>query len=324
MYGSAMSTKLPLLLIGRLFGSTTDALRERFDIEQVDDFDSKIGRQVDPTSLRAVCIGMVGSGHISHMAVDGTFIDQFPHLELLACLGVGCEYVDHEAVQARGVVATNTPGANTQETADTAMGLLLSVVRQLPQADRYLREGHWLRGMFPLTGTLRNKTLGILGLGNIGKAIARRAEPFGLEIIYHGRKRQAVPYAYAPSPLELAERSDILMIVVPGGDETFNMVNADVIRALGSNGVLINIARGTVVDEAALVDALRDRVIHTAAIDAFEFEPHAPLELIAMPHLVLTPHVGSGTHYTRELMSQAVVDNLIAWADGRSLPSPMD
>jgi lactate dehydrogenase-like 2-hydroxyacid dehydrogenase len=178
--------------------------------------------------------------------------------------------------------------------------------------------------MFPLTGTLRNKTLGILGLGNIGKAIARRAEPFGLTVIYHGRNQQAVPYAYVPSPLELAERSDILMIVVPGGDETFHLVNANVIRALGPDGVLINIARGTVVDEAALIAALRDRAIHTAAIDAFEFEPHAPPELIGMPHLVLTPHIGSGTHYTRELMSQAVVDNLIAWADRRPLPSPMN
>ena len=214
-----MTDKTPLLLIGRLFGSTTEQLKSRFALCEIDDFDSSRDAQFGVEHLRAVALGMVGSGHITETAVDGKFYDRFPRLELLVCLGAGCEFVDLEAAADRGIIVTNTPGANTEETADTAMGLLLGVVRQLPQADRYLRVGKWPSGMFPLTGTLRNKRLGILGLGRIGKAIARRAQAFGLEVLYHGRNRQDVPYSYYGSTLELAEASDILMAVVPGGED---------------------------------------------------------------------------------------------------------
>lgn len=319
-----MTDKTALLLIGRLFGSTTGQLRDRFNLTQIEDFEALNNGELDTNGLRAVALGMVGSGHITDSAVDAAFYDRFPKLQLLACLGAGCEFVDLKAAAARKITVTNTPGVNTEETADTAMGLLLAVVRQLPQADRYLRAGKWPSGMFPLTGTLRGKCIGILGLGRIGKAIARRAEAFGLKVLYHGRNRQTVSYGYCASVLELAEASDILMVVVPGGEETYQMIDGAALRALGPEGVLVNIGRGTVVDEGALVTALRDGTIRSAAIDAFEHEPQAPPDLIEMEHVVLTPHIGSGTHHTREQMAQAVVDNVVAWEEGRPVLSPMD
>lgn len=320
-----MQAKPPLVLIGRLFGESTDKLRLVFELTQADDFGAFAALPDSLLeSLRAASVGMVGAGHISHTAVDDEFFRKLPNLQLLACLGAGCEFVDMDAARMHGVTVTNTPGINTEETADTAMGLLLGVVRQLPQADRYLRDGRWPGGMFPLTGTLRGKRLGILGLGNIGKAVARRAEAFGLEVLYHGRNEQRVKYRYVATPRDLAHACDILMAVVPGGDETRHMVDARVLEALGSDGILINISRGTVVDERALIKALRNRVIHSAAVDAFENEPHAPPELIEMEHVMLTPHIGSGTHYTRAQMAQGVTDNLLAWAKGQPLPSPMD
>ena len=319
-----MTEKTPLLLIGRLFGATTGQLEARFSLSVAEDFADLQTLGLDLTAVRAVAIGMVGSGHITGTTVDGAFFDRFPRLELLACLGAGCEYVDLDAAIARNVTVTNTPWANTEETADTAMGLLLCVTRQLPQADRYLRSGHWPSGMFPLTGTLRDKRLGILGLGRIGKAVARRAEAFGLEVLYHGRTRQPVDYPYFPSALLLAEASDVLMAVVPGGEETNRMVDAAVLRALGPEGIFVNIARGTVVDEQALITALREGTIRSAALDAFEYEPHVPAAFIEMEQVVLTPHIGSGTHHTRALMAQAVVDNLLAWERGDPVISPMD
>ena len=318
-----MSNKPDLLLIGHLFGSAIDSLREVFELTVIDDFTQLPLQGTDMRSLRTVAIGMVGSGHISTQAVNAEFFDLFPQLELLAALGVGCEYIDVETAHARNVVVTNTPGTNTEETADTALGLLLCAVRQIPQADRHIRTGQWPNGMFPLTGTLRNRKLGILGLGNIGKAIARRAQAFGLEILYHGRRRQAVPYEYVTSVHALATQADILMIVVPGGDETQHMVDAEVIRALGPEGILVNIARGSVVDEAALIDALTHRHIKTAAIDAFRDEPTVPAALLDMAHVVLTPHIGSGTHHTREQMSLAVVNNLVQWLRDKSVITPM-
>ena len=306
--------RTPLLLIGRLFGTCLDELRERFDVTVVADFTARFESVIDANSLRVICVGMVGSGHISTLAVNAAFLDRFVCLEVVTCLGVGCEFVDLGAAEKRGIVITNTPGSNTEETADTAMGLLLCTVRQLPQADRFLRAGHWRHEMFPLSGTLRGKCLGILGLGSIGKAIARRAEGFGLDIIYHGRTDQpGVDYEYCASVLELARRCDILMVVVPGGEETFHLVNAKVLAALGEDGVLINIARGTVVDEAALVEALEQGTIANAGLDAFHDEPNVPEALLLMNHVVLTPNIGSGTHHTRAQMAQLVVDNLLEW-----------
>jgi lactate dehydrogenase-like 2-hydroxyacid dehydrogenase len=221
---------------------------------------------------------------------------------------------------------TNTPDVLSDEVADTCLGLLLMTVRELPQAERWLREGHWVgKGNYPLThGTLRGRTVGILALGRIGKAIAKRCEAFGLEIAYHGRRRQEdVPYRYYDSLVGMARDVDILISVAPGGPETYHVVDAEVLAALGPQGTFINIGRGSVVDEGALVQALKNRTIMAAGLDVFENEPHVPAELIALDNAVLLPHVGSGSHHTRRLMGQLVVDNIASWFAGKGPLTPV-
>jgi lactate dehydrogenase-like 2-hydroxyacid dehydrogenase len=195
-------------------------------------------------------------------------------------------------------------------------------VRELGRAERYLRAGRWAtEGHYPLTDlTVTGRTLGILGLGRIGEAIARRAEPFGMTVTYHNRTEKDVPYRYYPSLLEMAQDVDTLLVVVPGSAATRHLVDADVLKALGPDGVLVNIGRGTVVDEAALVDALKTRTIRAAGLDVFEDEPNVPQELIDLDNAVLLPHVGSASKPTRRAMGRLVVDNLTAWfTDGRAL-----
>ena len=323
-----MPSKPDLLLIGRLFGAPETRVDELFQVHRIEDLEDfapvpEFAAEM-AGKFRAVAVGMVGSGHIDSVVVNEAFLARFPRLELVAALGVGCDHIDVVAAAARDVIVTNTPDVNTEEVADTAMGMLLSTVRQLPQADRFIRSGAWPTAMFPLTGTLRNKRLGILGLGRIGKAVARRAEGFDLEILYHNRnRREDVPYTYVSSALELARAVDILMLIVPGGEDTRDLVDAEMLRALGPDGVLLNVSRGTVVNESALIEALKNKVIAGAGLDAFLHEPHVPDALIEMEHVVLLPHIGSGTHHTREQMSVAVVNNLEHWNAGRPPPNPV-
>jgi len=320
-----MPSKPDLLLIGRLFGAPETRVDELFQVHRIEDFAPVPEFAAEMAGkFRAVAVGMVGSGHIDSVVVNKAFLARFPRLELVAALGVGCDHIDVVAAAARDVIVTNTPDVNTEEVADTAMGMLLSTVRQLPQADRFIRSGAWPTAMFPLTGTLRNKRLGILGLGRIGKAVARRAEGFDLEILYHNRnRREDVPYTYVSSALELARAVDILMLIVPGGEDTRDLVDAEILRALGPDGVLLNVSRGTVVNESALIEALKNKVIAGAGLDAFLHEPHVPDALIEMEHVVLLPHIGSGTHHTREQMSVVVVNNLEHWNAGRPPPNPV-
>jgi lactate dehydrogenase-like 2-hydroxyacid dehydrogenase len=250
--------------------------------------------------------------------LDAAFLARFPKLEMIANLGVGYDNIDAKAAAARNILITNTPDVLTDETADTAFGLLLCAVRQLPQADKYLRDGKWSDKAFPVTASLRGRTMGIVGLGRIGKAIALRGEAFGLNIIYSGRRPQPdVSYPFFASLMEMARACDILMVSTPGGPETRHLVDKSILEALGPNGILINIARGTIVDESALIDALRDKKLLTAGLDVFAEEPNVPPELLAMPHVVLLPHVGSASGPTRDLMSQLVVDNLVAVVSGK-------
>jgi lactate dehydrogenase-like 2-hydroxyacid dehydrogenase len=256
--------------------------------------------------------------------IDGAMMDVMPNLEVIANFGVGYDRVDAAEAARRGIVITNTPDVLTEEVADLAVGLLLATVRQLPQVDRYLRAGKWLEKEYPLTATLRGRTVGILGLGRIGKAIATRLEAFGLGIVYYGRRQQEdVPYRFYSSLVDMAKDVDVLMIVIPGGDETKHLVNAEVLRALGPNGILVNVARGTVVDERALIEALRSKTILSAGLDVFEDEPRVPQELIDMDHVVLLPHVGSASVHTRNAMGQLVVDNLVAWFAGKGPLTPV-
>jgi lactate dehydrogenase-like 2-hydroxyacid dehydrogenase len=269
--------------------------------------------------LRA--IAMTGA----HAPVDEAYMRKFPNLELIANFGVGYDNIDAKAAARLGIIVTNTPGVLDDEVADTALGLLIMTVRRLPQAERYLRAGLWsTKGAFPLSPSLRGRVVGVLGLGRIGKAIAARVSAFGVEVVYHGRRAQPdVPYRYYPTLIDLAKASDVLIVVAPGGAATRHIINAEVLEALGPEGVLINIARGSLVDEKALIEALRTGKILAAGLDVFENEPSVPQELIALDNTVLLPHVGSASVRTRRAMAECVVENVFAWADGKPPLTPV-
>jgi lactate dehydrogenase-like 2-hydroxyacid dehydrogenase len=269
-------------------------------------------------------IGGVATGG-AHRLVGAKLFDGLPNLRIVANFGVGYDNVDAKEAGRRGIVVTNTPDVLNEEVADTALGLLIATVRELPQADRYLRAGKWTERPYRLTpGTLRGRTVGIVGMGRIGQAIARRIEGFGLPVVYHSRNPQGgVAYRHYPKLLDMAREVDTLIVIVPGGPATKNLIDAEVLAALGPQGVLINIARGSVVDEPALIEALQNRTIMAAGLDVFAAEPHVPPALIAMEHVVLLPHVGSASEHTRRAMGQLVVDNLLAWASGKPPLTPV-
>lgn len=256
--------------------------------------------------------------------IDARWFDRLPALEIVANFGVGYDNIDVAAAAARGVMVTNTPGVLDEEVADLTIGLLLATIRRLPQADRYVRDGHWPTAPFPLSPTLRGRRVGVLGLGAIGKAIARRLDGFGVAIAYHGRAAQPdVAYAYHPTPEALAAASDVLIIVVPGGAATRHLVDRRVLAALGADGVLINVARGSVVDQAALIAALEAGTILGAGLDVYADEPHVPDALLDLPNVVLLPHIGSASDRTRSAMGAMVADNLNSWFDSGRPVSPV-
>lgn len=262
---------------------------------------------------------------IGHALVKGDFLSKFPKLEIISSFGVGYDHIDTKWAGANGVIVTNTPGVLNDEVADTALGLLLMTVRELSQSERWLRAGKWLEKDYPLTpGTLRDRTIGIVGMGRVGQAIGKRIEGFGVPVVYHSRNPQkGVAYKYYPDLIAMAKDVDTLMIIVPGGPATRNLITAKVLEALGPRGILINIARGSVVDEPALIKALANKTIMAAGLDVFAHEPNVPAELIAMENVVLLPHVGSASHHTRRAMGQLVVDNLVAWSTGKPPLTPV-
>jgi lactate dehydrogenase-like 2-hydroxyacid dehydrogenase len=257
--------------------------------------------------------------------VDANFMQRFPKLEQISSFGVGYDHIDAKWAGEHGIVVTNTPEVLNEEVADTALGLLLCTVREFPQAERFLRAGKWPQGQYPLTkATLRNRTVGMVGMGRIGKAIARRLEAFGVPVVYHSRNSQkGVSHKYYSNLIDMARDVDTLMVIVPGGPTTANMINTEVLKALGPNGILINMARGSVVDEPALIEALKNRTIYSAGLDVFAKEPQVPKELMEMDHIVLFPHLGSSTEVTRAAMDQLVVDNILAWAAGKPPLTPV-
>jgi lactate dehydrogenase-like 2-hydroxyacid dehydrogenase len=260
-----------------------------------------------------------------HAPVDAQLMSRLPKLEIVSSFGVGYDHVDATWAGAHGVVVTNTPDVLTEEVADTALGLMLCTVREFSEAERYLRAGKWIEQNYPLSkATLRNRTVGIIGLGRIGKAIARRLDAMQVPVVYHGRRAQAdVPYRHYGNLIDMARAVDVLMVVTPGGADTKNLINAAVLEALGPDGILINMARGSVVDEPALIEALKNKKILSAGLDVYVNEPQVPPELIAMEHVVLFPHLGSASVHTRRAMDQLVVDNLVAWGAGRPPLTPV-
>jgi len=307
-----------ILMTGPMMAYAADQLKARFTVHEYWKAEDKAA------FLREVADKVRGIAGGGHVRIDGALFDALPKLEMIANFGVGYDNVDAAEAGRRGLVVSNTPDVLTDEVADLAIGLLIATVRQLPQVDRYLREGKWLKAPYPLTTSLRKRKVGIVGLGRIGKAVAQRIEAFGLPVVYHGRSRQAdVAYRYYPSLVEMTADVDTLISVAPGGASTHHIINAEVLKALGPDGILINVGRGTVVDEQALIAALRDKTILSAGLDVFEDEPRVPAELIAIDHVVLLPHVGSASVHTREQMGQLVVDNLVSWFEGKGPLTPV-
>lgn len=307
-----------LVMVGPLMPRVMEGIAPLFEVH-------KLWEAADQDALLAKVAPSVRA-----IATDGTkgasadLMRKLPKLEIVGCQGVGVDAIDLGYTRTHGVTVTNTPDVLNDDVADIAIVLMISAIRRIPQGDRYVREGKWLKAAMPLTDTLRNRTLGMVGFGRIGKAIAKRAEAFGLKIVYHTRNIQTdQPYLHYPRLVEMARDADILVVIVPGGATTRHMINAQVLEALGPSGYLVNVARGSVVDEAALVRALQEGKIAGAALDVFENEPHVPEALFAMDNVVLAPHVGSATHHTRNAMAQLVVDNLKAWREGKPALTPV-
>jgi len=260
-----------------------------------------------------------GLAHNGHLNVDAALMDALPKLEIIANFGVGVDQIDLEHAKKRGIAVTNTAGALNECVADCAMGLVLNTLRKFPQAGTYLRAGRWEKSNYPLTTSLGGKTLGILGLGRIGEEIAKRALAFGMKIRYHNRNKKNVPYAYDESAVALAKNSDVLVVITPGGEDTDKLVNAAVLDALGPQGYLVNVARGTVVDEAVLLRYLQEKKIAGAGLDVFEHEPKVPAGFLALDNVVLTPHMASATNETRTAMGNLQIENLHLHFAGKPL-----
>jgi hydroxypyruvate reductase len=255
--------------------------------------------------------GARGLATFGPLSVDGEFMDQFPKLEIVSNFGVGVDAINLDDAKKRGVIVTNTPDVLNDCVADTALALVLMTLRKFPQSEGYLRAGQWtVKGPYPLTASAGGKTLGILGLGRIGEAIAKRAEACGMKIRYHNRRKKDVAYPYDPDPVALAKNSDVLMVVTPGGPETLGIINARVLDALGPQGYLVNIARGSVVDEPVLLRYLQEKRIAGAGLDVFADEPRVPPAFFTLDNAVLLPHVGSATVETRKAMGDLQIENL--------------
>jgi lactate dehydrogenase-like 2-hydroxyacid dehydrogenase len=315
-----MAGKTDVLLIGPKKPVIVEGLKTAFDVHAMVDAKDRdtLVSQLAP-HLRAIAVS------VSTERVDGALMARLPKLEIVSTFAVGYDHIDAKWASEHGVVVTNTPGVLTEEVADTALGLLLCTVREFSQAERYLRAGKWLERDYRLTpASLRDRTVGLVGMGRIGQAIARRLDAFKVPVVYHSRRPQAaVSYRHYPDLVAMARDVDILLVIVPGGAQTRHIITAQVLEALGPDGIFINMARGSVVDEAVLIDALGNKKILSAGLDVYANEPNVPAALIAMDNVVLLPHVGSATVATRRAMDQVVVDNLLAWGAGKPPLTPV-
>jgi lactate dehydrogenase-like 2-hydroxyacid dehydrogenase len=274
----------------------------------------------DPGALSKVT-ALIGTGAAK---VDKKLLTMLPNVKLVAICGVGYDGVDVTACKDKGIVVTHTPGVLTDDVADLAMGLVLSIGRRIPQADKFVRNGDWVDDQFALVHKVSGARIGIVGMGRIGRAIAKRAAAFDMHISYSCRGAKAeVPYAFYKTATQLAAEVDYLVVAVPGGDETKNMIGASVLQALGSKGYLVNVARGSVVDQPVLVQVLKDKAIAGAALDVFWDEPIIDPELRRLPNVVLTPHIASATVETRQAMATLTLQNLESFYQKKPVPTPV-
>ncbi len=285
--------------------------------------------QADAAAFDAVAPHIRAISASGESRVDAALIARLPALEIISVMGVGYDGIDVAAARARGITVTHTPDVLNDDVADLALALMLATTRRIPQADAHVRSGRWAAdGPMPLARKLSGSRLGLLGIGRIGQAIAQRAQAFGMTVAYHARSRRAeLPWDFEADAAALAARSDLLVVITPGGAATRHLVDARVLAALGrssaAGGILINVARGSVVDEAALIDALERGVIPAAGLDVFADEPNVPERLRALPQVVLSPHIGSATQDTRQAMADLTLANLAAHFAGQALPSPV-
>nr|WP_315235943.1 2-hydroxyacid dehydrogenase [uncultured Albidiferax sp.] len=284
------------------------ALHARYDVHP-------LWEEADPQTFLAAHGGDF-SGYVTtaRFGISEATLALLPALKVISSFGVGTETLPLDAARARGIAVGTTPEVLNDCVADTAFGLVIDVARRLSAADRFVRRGDWLQGQYPLATQVSGKRLGILGLGRIGQVVARRASGFDMEVRYHNRRpNPAVPYVFEATLESLANWADFLVVVSAGGPETRKLVNADVLSALGPKGFLVNVSRGSVVDEEALVQALETGAIAGAGLDVFEDEPRVPQRLLALDNVVLLPHLASATHETRQAMAEMVVQNLDAF-----------
>lgn len=293
-------------------------LQKRFRVHRWYEIsDKQAFLEAESPAIKAIVTG-------GHIGVPHDLAAALPALEIVAINGVGFDKVDLAQARERGFRVTNTPDVLTDDVADLAVGFSVMLLRNLVQADHYVRSGQWQGAEMPLSNKASCRRYGIYGLGRIGKAIARRLEGFNAEIAYCGRRQQEdVPYAYHASPVSLAKACDVLIVAAAATPETRHVINREVLEALGPDGVLVNVARGSLVEEAALVDLLSAGRLRGAALDVFENEPHVPEALIQMRNVILAPHIGAATHETRGRMGELVLANLDAHFAGKDLPTPV-
>jgi len=310
--------KPDIVVVGPMYSACQERLEREFAVHRLWEATDR------DAFLRAVADRVRGVAVYALHGCPAPIIEALPKLEIIACMGIGVDRVDLAAAQARGVRVTNTPDVVTDDTADIALALMLAAERRIAEADRFVRRGDWLNGDLPFGRALHNRKVGIVGLGRIGQAIATRCAAFGMEIAYYGPRRKAdAAYPYFADPVALAAWAEILIVAAPGGEATRHLVGAAVIDALGPEGTLINIARGSVIDEAALVAALASGRLGRAGLDVYASEPNVPEALFAMDNVVLSPHTGSATHDTRRAMGDLTVDNLLAHFAGKPLLTPV-
>jgi lactate dehydrogenase-like 2-hydroxyacid dehydrogenase len=319
MAAGISSEKVDVLIYGPVKATVENGFSDQFVLHHAETL-ADLDRLSPAVTERISGIAITGS-----VPANETVLSRFPKLEIVSSFGVGYDHINAGYARDHGITVTNTPDVLTEEVADIALGLLIATAREFITADRYVRSGSWTTQGYPLSvGSLRDRKVGMVGMGRIGQAIGRRLDASLVPVVYHSRNPAAgVSYQHYPNLIEMAKAVDTLIVITPGGPATAKLINADVMQALGPRGIIINVARGSVVDELALIAALKSGTILAAGLDVFANEPTVPDELRAMQNVVLLPHIGSASVVTRNAMDQLVVDNLKAWFSGKAPLTPI-
>jgi lactate dehydrogenase-like 2-hydroxyacid dehydrogenase len=309
--------KRDVLLVAPLHAGTQAELEATYAVHRLWTAADRDALLATVASRVEICVTTGGAG------AARALIERLPNLKLIACFGVGVDAIDLAAARERSIAVTNTPDVLTDDVADLALALILDAMRGVSAGDRYVRAGRWLQGAFPLQARMSGKRLGVVGMGRIGRAIARRAAAFDMQIAWHGPRGKDLPYRYEPDLVALARSVDVLVAACPGGEATRGLISRRVLEAVGPRGYFVNVARGSVVDEAALVDLLAARQLGGAGLAVFVDEPNVPARLLELDNVVLQPHVASATEETRTAMGRVVLDNVGAFVAGRPLRTPV-